>query len=361
MKVSNKISLTHAASRRRTHVSLHAKWAALLCVAFATVGIACAQAPEPTATQQETPKPGSVSGTVVDKDGAVIPNAKLTVTSTTDNKTYEATSASDGQFSIPNVPPGHFGLVITATGFAPQQKYGDLSPGQDYLYPSLAMEVASNTVDVDVTLTQVEVAQQQIEIEEKQRIFGAIPNYYVTYVHHPASLTPKQKFELAWKSSIDPITIGLAGTIAGFQQASNTFPGYGQGAQGYGKRFGATYADIVAGPFIGSAILPSLLKQDPRYFYKGTGSIGSRLRYALAQAVVCKGDNGRWQPNYSGILGGLAAGGLSNLYYPASDRNGARLTFENALIGVGSSAAAGVIQEFFLRKMTPHAPPPSED
>lgn len=314
----------------------------------------------PSTVQQETPKPGSVSGTVVDKDGAVIPNAKLTVTSTADNKTYEATSASDGQFSIPSITPGHFGLVVTATGFAPQQKYGDLSPGQDYLFPSLAMEVASNTVDVDVTLTPVEVAEQQIQIEERQRIFGAIPNYYVTYVQHPVSLTPKQKFELAWKSSIDPITIGLAAGIAGLQQESNSFPGYGGGAQGYGKRLGATYADIVSGTFIGSAILPSLLKQDPRYFYKGTGGFGLRLKYALAQAVVCRGDNGHWQPNYSGILGGLAAGGLSNLYYPSTDR-GARLTFENGLIGVGSSAIAGVIQEFFLRKITPHAPPPSEN
>ena len=97
------------------------------------------------------------------------------------------------------------------------------------------------------------------------------------------------------------------------------------------KRYGAGYADIVTGTFIGSAILPSLLKQDPRYFYKGTGSTRSRILYAIANSVICKGDNGRWQANYSSILGSLAAGGISNLYYPAQDRNGAGLTFENAL------------------------------
>ena len=91
---------------------------------------------------------------------------------------------------------------------------------------------------------------------------------------------------------------------------------------------------------IGGAILPSLFKQDPRYFYKGTGRITSRAMYAIANSVICKGDNGRWQPNYSGILGGIAAGGISNLYYPASDRSGVELTFDNALIGTARGRGA---------------------
>jgi len=101
--------------------------------------------------------------------------------------------------------------------------------------------------------------------------------------------------------------------------------------------------------------LPSIFKQDPRYFYKGTGSKRSRVMYALANAVMCKGDNGRWQVNYSGLLGSLAAGGISNLYYPAKDRNGAGLTFENALIGIGATAAANLLQEFVIKKLTPSA------
>ena len=129
-------------------------------------------------------------------------------------------------------------------------------------------------------------------------------------------------------------------------------------AEGYAKRFGASYADSFIGNMIGGAILPSLLKQDPRYFYKGTGSTGSRILYALANAVVCKGDNGRWQPDYSGILGSLAAGGISNLYYPSSNRSGVGLTFENTLIGIGGSGIGNLFQEFLIRRLTPHARDP---
>jgi hypothetical protein len=177
----------------------------------------------------------------------------------------------------------------------------------------------------------------------------------VTYIPDAAPLDTKQKFQLAWKTTVDPVTFGITPAAAGLEQATNQYGGYGQGAQGYGKRYGAGYADLVTGTFIGSAILPSLLKQDPRYFYKGTGSTGSRILYAIANSVICKGDNKRWQANYSGILGNLASGGISNLYYPANDR-GAGLTFENTLIGVGTTAAANVIQEFFIRKLTPNIP-----
>ena len=75
----------------------------------------------------------------------------------------------------------------------------------------------------------------------------------------------------------------------------------------------------------------------------------------MEMAVVCKGDNGRWQANYSSILGSLAAGGISNLYYPAQNRDGAALTFENSAIEIGTSAAANLLQEFVIRKLTPNA------
>jgi len=215
--------------------------------------------------------------------------------------------------------------------------------------------VASNVTDVQVALSHVEVAEEQLKDEEKQRVLGVIPNFYVTYDPHPFSLTAKQKFELAWKSTIDPVTFAIVGGIAGVQQAQNTFSGYGQGAQGYGKRYGAAYADLAAGTFIGSAILPSLLKQDPRYFYKGTGSKRSRIMYAIANSVICKGDNGRWQTNYSNILGSLAAGAISNLYYPSQNR-GAALIFENTAIGISATAAANLVEEFLMRKLTKNVP-----
>jgi len=199
------------------------------------------------------------------------------------------------------------------------------------------------------------VAQDEIKEQEKQRALGFVPNFYVSYVPDAVALNAKQKFELAWKTTVDPVSFGLIGAIAGFQQAQNDFSGYGQGARGYGKRYGAAYADSFTGTFIGSAILPSLLKQDPRYFYKGSGTKQSRVLYAIENAVICKGDDGRWQANYSGILGSLASGGISNLYYPANDR-GAELTFENALIGIGATAAANILQEFVIRKLTRNVP-----
>ena len=216
--------------------------------------------------------------------------------------------------------------------------------------------MAANVTDVQVSLSRVEVAEEQIKDQEKQRVLGVFPNFYVTYDPHPVALTSKQKFELAWKTTIDPVTFVIVGGIAGIQQAENSFGGYGQGAEGYAKRYGASYADLAFGTFLGSAIFPSLLKQDPRYFYKGTGSIRSRSLYAIANAVICKGDNGRWQVNYSNILGNLAAGGISNLYYPSQNRNGAGLTFENAVIGIGATAAANLVEEFLMRKLTPNLP-----
>ena len=163
------------------------------------------------------------------------------------------------------------------------------------------LTIATQVTEVHVGLTPDELAEVQIKDQEKQRVLGFIPNFYVSYVPNAAALSSKRKFELAWKSASDPVTFAAVGFVAGLDQAGDRWGAYGQGAQGYAKRFGATYADVFVGTFIGSAALPSLLKQDPRYFYKGTGTKRSRILYALANSVICKGDNGRWQANYSSI------------------------------------------------------------
>ena len=241
-------------------------------------------------------------------------------------------------------------------GFTTQASSGILRSGENYTVPQIAMPLATAVTEVRVVPSRVEVAEDQIKAQEKQRVLGVVPNFYVSYDHHAVPLAPKQKFELAWKTTVDPVSFGVTGAIAGIQQAQNDFSGYGQGAQGYGKRFGASYANFLASTYIGGAILPSLLKQDPRYFYKGAGSKRSRVLYAIANSVICKGDNGHWQANYSSILGSLAAGGISNLYYPAKNRDGAELTFENTLIGISESAAVNLLQEFFVRKLTRNIP-----
>lgn len=324
-----------------------------------------AQSPVPDAQAtaashaEQLPHPqlaGRISGSVVDQSGAVVAGVLVRLTREDQSPDQEALSDDDGQFSFANIAPGPFHLTISSPGFTTQSSPGNLQPGGNLLLPQFTLAVATAITEVRVIPSRIELAEDQIKTQEKQRVLGVIPNFYVSYDHHALPLAPRQKFELAWKTSVDPVTFGVNGVIAGVQQARNDFSGYGQGSQGYAKRYGATYADFVAGTFIGSAILPSLLKQDPRYFYKGSGSRRSRILYALANSVICKGDDGRWEANYSSILGSLAAGGISNLYYPARDRNGAALTFENALIGMGESAAINIFQEFFIRKLTPNAP-----
>jgi hypothetical protein len=323
----------------------------LLCD-FGALAVAQSDVPVATPTAPSS-TPASITGNVVDRDGAVIAGAFITLTQpqAPDQKT---TSASDGTFTFSTVNPGSYELTVGAPTFATQKISGELRPGQPYWAPPIQL-VATAMIEINVSETQVQIAEEQMHVEEKQRILGVFPNFYVTYDHDPAPLNARQKYKLAWKSVIDPVGIGLSGVLAGFEQAHNSYPGYGQGAQGYGKRFGATYADFVSGTFIGSAILPAVFKQDPRYIYKGTGSRKSRLLYALAASVICRGDNKHWQPNYSNVLGDLASGALSNVYYPASSRNGVGLTFENTLIGIGGSSLGAVVEEFWLRKLTPHA------
>jgi hypothetical protein len=346
---------------------------ALMVFAFVTLGwtsfcsgqtLQQSPAPSPVVRSQEQPGvalgqlpgqllPGSISGTVVDQSGAVIAGARVRLTGEGRSLNQELLSGIDGQFSFANVAPGPFQLTITAGGFAAQTVSGTLRSGENYLVAQNPLAVAANITDVEVGVSPEEVAEEQLKVEAKQRVFGVLPNFYVSYIPNAAPLNSKQKFKLAWKTVVDPFSFVFVGGVAGVEQAQDHFKEYGQGAQGYGKRFGAGYADTVTSTFIGSAILPSLLKQDPRYFYKGNGSTGARALYAVANSVICKGDNRHWQPNYSSILGSLAAGGISNLYYPANDRNGAELTFENAAIGIGATAVSNLFQEFVIRKLTP--------
>lgn len=312
--------------------------------------------PQPSAAQPGEAQTGSIHGVVTDRDGAVYQGVQITLTPVVQNPPITVKSDANGRYLFENLPAGPRILTFSGPGFATQVIPVLLHPGESLEVPPLTLLVSNTTTDVQVNASQQEIAQEQIEQEEQQRVFGAIPNFYVVYDPNPAPLNTKQKFSLAWRSSIDPFTFLATGIFAGIEQATNTFSGYGQGAQGYAKRYGAAYADGFIDTMLGSAILPALLKQDPRYFYKGKGTTRSRILYAIANSVMCKGDNGHWQVNYSGILGGAASGGISNLYYPASDRNGISLTIENTGLNIASSAVQNIFQEFLVRKLTPKAP-----
>jgi hypothetical protein len=350
---------------KQVHLSAHRHlpYLALLLLLFA-VALQCAatelpDAPDPQGAAQIAPAPASatatvtVTGEITDTDGDSIAGARVILTPS-GQPPAETTTTSDGSFTFIQLPPGPFKLSIAAGGFAPQQQAGVLQPGETRELPAVILASASTT-NIDVTASQADIAEAQLNQEEKQRVLGFIPNFYVSYIPNAVPLDPKQKYELAFRTLIDPITFALNGIAAGAEQAANTYA-WGQGAQAYAKRFAAGYGNVVTGTILGGAVFPVLFKQDPRYFYKGTGSVPSRAGYAIANAVICKGDNGHWEFDYSAILGGLAASGLANSYYPAVNRSGATLTFEGAAIGTGAAAVSNLLQEFVIHRLTPHLP-----
>ena len=211
--------------------------------------------------------------------------------------------------------------------------------------PSSSPQPSQNPQSPSEQEKQKSDAQKQFEIEKHQHVLVVVPNFNTVYGATAPPLTGKQKFELAFKSATNPFQFATTAVVAGFGQAQDSYPEYGQGMEGYAKRFGAGYADSFDGAILGNALFPVLLKQDPRYYRLGTGSFKARFFYSVATAVRCRGDNGKWQPNYSNLLGNIAAGGISNLYYPASDR-GVGLSFERGFVVTAEGAFGGLFLEF---------------
>jgi hypothetical protein len=315
----------------------------------------------PVSAAQDTSKDtgkaakGIVSGVVTDDDGGGLSSAVITLEVPASKFTATVVAGPDGRYSFTDVPAGPFNITAAAEGLVTEQTRSTLKPGQTLELPPIELPVATATDHIDVVVSRHDVAEAEIKTEEQQRLLGVLPNFYVTYNWHATPLSAGQKTELAWKTLIDPVNIGIVVVTAGVEQATNSLPGYGPGAAGYGKRFAANYGNFLTGAGLSGLVFPILFHQDPRYFYKGTGTVTSRALYALAAAVICRGDNGKWQPNYSSVFGDLASGALSNLYYPASSRTGAALTFENGLIDIASDAAGNLVQEFLLKHLTPHS------
>ncbi len=317
---------------------------------------------EPSSAAAATPQTeqtaaANVTGTITDTDNAAIPKARVLLEDSATKTVRETETDGNGGFSFAAVPPGSYNIRVSAPGFA-GWKVEDvqLTAGQNLVVPTIALGVEALNATVNA-ITVEDLAEQQISAEEKQRILGVLPNFYVSYVPHAAPLTRKQKFKLAVYVSRDPLTFVTTGVTAGIEQAQGDLSGYGSGVGGYAARYGANYGDRLSSTFLGAAVFPSLFHQDPRYFYKGTGSVASRALYAISTVVICKGDNGHWQPNYSNVLGNLAAGGISTLYYPRSDRHSVQVTIDNTLIGTATGAFGTLFQEFLLRRLTHGAPP----
>jgi hypothetical protein len=195
--------------------------------------------------------------------------------------------------------------------------------------------------------TQHQKAEQQLNEEEHQRIAGIVPSFNVSYDSDAVSLTPAEKFRLDFRSIRDPYTFAISTIVAGLGEAEGSNSGFGWGPEGFTKRAAAAYADNVIGNTLGNAVLPSLLHQDPRYFRLGRGSAGHRLLYAFATSFICKHDNtGKWEPNYSNVLGNMIGGEISTLYYPKSKSDPTQ-AIETGLTVTFEGTFGATLQEFW--------------
>jgi hypothetical protein len=325
-------------------------WAQTLETAPATLEAALPNAPDPQGT-------ASLSGTVVDQNGAAVRDAVVTVSAENGSPHLTATTNRHGAFHFAALPPGNYTVVVSGAGIqsmTPQPLL--LAAGQPREFPVSVTRVPHVTATVRVTASPVQIATAQVHVEEQQRVFAVIPNFYTSFAWDAAPMTPRLKFHLAARATFDPFALLTDAAIAGAEQYHDTYPGYGAGWPGYGKRFGATVADSFDSRIIGGALLPSLFHQDPRYFYRGKGSVLTRLGYALGQAVLCRGDQGGQEVNYSRIGGAFIAAGISNVYHSSEDRS-ASITIRDAFVILGGAAGENVLREFLSRGLTSHVPP----
>jgi hypothetical protein len=306
------------------------------------------RAQEPVSARPAT---AHITGTVTDGNGDTLSGATVVLQGPGSEDSRKLQSNDNGFFDFDQLASGTYHVSVSAPDFtqwtSPELS---LSPSQYMILTDCTLRIASVTTTVNVAYRPEEIATEQVEIAETQRVLGIIPNFYVVYDPNPAPLTAKLKYHLALKTSTDAFTVLGVGAFAAINQAGDT-PNYPQGWAGYGDRFGAAAADGISDIMIGGAILPSLLHQDPRYFFQGTGSTKSRVVHAISSPFVCHGDSGKLQPNYSSIGGDLGSSALSNLYYPASDR-GTGLVFQNFAITTGERMLSSLVQEFVLSKLT---------
>lgn len=305
------------------------------------------------ALQLPTSGVAMINGSVLDRDGGSISGAAVSIAGQKGDYKSSSTADATGHFAFDHLDAANtYRLTVTAPGFSEWDSNEiALEPGQHLELDGIEMNISA--VESSVTAVFAEqVAAQQVKREESQRYLGVVPSFFVVYDKNPVPMPASLKFNLAIRAETDVVTFTGAALLAGIHQASDT-PNYQQGFKGYAQRYGAAYAGGVSDILIGGAILPSLLHQDPRYFYSGEGTTKQRAAHALRAIFLTHGDNGTIQFNYSGLGGDLASAALSNTYYPSANR-GAHLFLANWSVLMAGRAANTLAQEF-LGKFTTHA------
>lgn len=296
----------------------------------------------------------TISGTVLDANGAVLEGVEVALVTPTGITLQTEISGADGQFTFSRLSSASYLIRVSAPGMrtftSPQI---NLQPGEFHFLPPIKLAVAVHAINVTVVGSEQVLSVQQVKIAEQQKIGSVIPNFYTTYDWNAPHMLARQKFQLGFRSVLDPMSFVAVAGVAGTEQYFNIFPEYGGGIEGYSKRYGTAFATHFTADILSQAVYPSIFHQDPRYFYKGKGSFSSRAYYAISSAFITRGDNGHLEPNYSAILGNFSAAAISNFYYPAEER-GASLFLLNGLADTGADATLNLMREFILNRLTSH-------
>jgi hypothetical protein len=292
----------------------------------------------------------------MDASGATVAGAQISLLLREDAQLQTLTSGAHGEFTFADVPAGSYRLRVDAIGFATflSQEFA-VTAQQAYVVPEISLVVAVVGTEVTVRPTKV-IAAEQIKAQEHQRLFGVVPNFYVSYVPDAAPLTSSQKLTLATHDTFDWMSLVSVGTGAAIEQSANAHASFGQGAGGYAKRWAALAADNVSDDLLSHYVFASLLHQDPRYFYQGSGSRKSRLFHALSSTLVARSDSGGMMPNYAYLLGDVSSAAMSNAYYPRADRTASWFLI-NAALGLAGRAGQAVTEEFIGKRLTHNVPP----
>lgn len=296
------------------------------------------------------PPRGSIVSTVTDMNDGPVLGATIVLQGPIASDRRTVATNDNGYFEIRDVEPGiPYHVAISATGFADwASPVFILDPGQYKILDATKLQIEEVQTTVNVSPESFEeIALEQVKIEETQRGFAIIPNFFEVFGPNPSPLSAKLKFSLAFRFARDPFSVARVAILAGVGQATNT-PNYVQGVKGYSERFGANYANSFTQIMIGGAVLPSVLHQDPRYFYQGTGTKKSRAIHAISNLFITKGDDGHSQPNYSSLGGDVASAAISTLYYPKSNRD-AGLFFQNFAVNSAVHMAFRLLEEFAFR------------
>ncbi len=264
----------------------------------------------------------------------------------------ESTPVPDAPTAVPDAPQAQ-SVALVAESETQQSSSSQSSPtppqssAQSSSQPAGAQDnplTQDPAARAAIEKIQREKAEEQLRQQEHQRVAGVMATFNTTTNRNAVPLSPGQKFRLFFRSSTDPWPFLLAGVVSGIGQANDSYPEWGQGAQGYAKRYGAAYSDAFIGNFFGNAVLPVVLREDPRYFQKGTGSRASRFLWAASSTFWCKRDNGKWGPNYANVGGNMIGAAIARAYYPPSERDVASTLSDGITVSVEGIVGAEIIE-----------------